>query len=121
MSQPVLQGDSPAREQDSPAQPGNGDGGSVLWRFGGLEPPSSDHQPPPGPHCGPSAALAKRGISPSHPPLLGRDPHSPLVLAGDTGGGNSFGSSSTEEDEEEPDFARSSHDAGQVGGGLGGL
>lgn len=52
MSQPLLQGDIPAGEQDSPAQPGTWDGGWVLWRFGGLEPPSPPQQPPPAPHCG---------------------------------------------------------------------
>lgn len=40
MSQPLLQGDIPAREQDSPAQTGTGDGRWLLWGFGGLDPPA---------------------------------------------------------------------------------
>lgn len=46
VSQPLHQGDVPAREQDTPAQPGNHDGESVLSRFGGVEAPQHCHQPP---------------------------------------------------------------------------
>lgn len=68
MSQPLLQGDIPAREQDSLAQTGTGDGGWLLWGFGGLDPPallSSLLLPPT--VTSHLTALAKKGIPPPSP------------------------------------------------------
>lgn len=115
VSQPLLQGDIPARDQDSPAQPGNGMGGVSAVEFWGLEPPALLTGLLLAPHCGLSSLCSGQKWN------FFRDPHPALVPAGDTGGGSSSGSSSAEEDEEEPDSARSSHDAEQVGWGLEGL